>query len=238
MIELTNVCKIYGSSKVGLANESVKINTGEIVGILGANGAGKSTFLKAIMGLGELRRGKILVDGQPIEQQYDNIAFITEEGSYLPNLTPTQYGEFLADFFPKFDMEKYKKLLKYFDINPHYKIKTFSRGQKSKLEICAGFSKGAKYILLDEPFLGKDMFTRRDFIKMMITNLRTDETILLSSHFVEEIEHVIDRAIIFHEGRIRGDYYIDELHEENKQLTTIMKEISGYKEDKYKEIFE
>ncbi|MBU9720007.1 MULTISPECIES: ATP-binding cassette domain-containing protein [Bacillaceae] len=233
MIQLSFVTKLYNSNNFGLVIEELEIPTGEIVGVLGANGSGKTTFLKSVMGLGELKRGEVLIAGKPVMEQYHNIAFITEEGSYLSHLTPLMYGEFLSVFFPKFNMEKYIKLLKYFDINTKNKIRTFSKGQKSKVEICAGFSKGAKYILLDEPFLGKDMFTRQDFLKMMISILRTDETILISSHFVNEIENIIDRALIFERGRIQGDYYIDDLREEGKELSEVMKTISGYQENKY-----
>lgn len=166
------------------------------------------------------------------------MAFITEEGSFLPNMTPYEYGKFLAGFFPSFDTDRYSKLLEFFDIEPYRKIKTFSRGQKSKLEICAGFSKGAKYILMDEPFLGKDMFTRRDFLKLMISSLKSDETILISTHLINEIENFIDRAIILRYGRIKADFYIDDIRNEGKDLAPVMMAISGYKEDKYKKIFE
>ena len=238
MIELINVEKRYGTKSLGLYNESVTINSGEVVGILGENGSGKTTMLKAIMGLGEIQGGKILIDGRPVTEQYERMSFITEEGSFMPDMTPYEYGNFLAGFFPQFDTVRYNKLLEFFDIEPYKKIKTFSTGQKSKLEISAGFSKGAKYILMDEPFLGKDLFTRRDFLKLMVTSLKSDETILISTHLIDEIENFIDRAIILRYGRIQADFYIDDMRSKGKDLAAIMMEITGYKDDRYKEIFE
>lgn len=126
MIELKNVKKYYGMKSIGLYNESIVINDGEIVGILGKNGSGKTTMLKAIMGLCELQAGEILIDGKPVSGQYEKMSFITEEGSFFPGMTPYEYGCFLADFVPAFNMERYCNLLKFFEIEIHAKIRTFS----------------------------------------------------------------------------------------------------------------
>jgi ABC-2 type transport system ATP-binding protein len=238
MIELKNVTKYYGTQGLGLYKASVKINTGEIVGILGENGSGKTTLLKTIMGLGELIEGNVLIEGKSPSKMYDKMAFISEEGSYFPNMTPYEYGIFLSDFIKTFDIKRYNNLLKFFEIEPYKKIRTFSRGQKSKLEISAGFSKGAKYILMDEPFLGKDMFTRQDFLKLMVSSLKGDETILISTHLIGEIENFIDRAIILRFGRIVSDFYIDDMRNEGRTLASVMMEITGYEKDKYTKIFE
>ncbi|XEC96187.1 ATP-binding cassette domain-containing protein [Paenibacillus tarimensis] len=238
MIELRHVTKRYGGSGHGLYRESVTINNGEIVAVLGENGSGKTTMLKTIMGIGEIQGGEVLIDGSTVTGQYDKMAFITEEGSYLPDLTPDQFAAFLADFYSGFQMERFQKLSAFFEIPRHLKIKTFSRGQKSKLEICAGFSKGAKYILMDEPFQGKDLFTRRDFLKLMISSLKTDETILITTHLIDEIENVADRAIILRYGQIKADFYIDDMREKGKDLASVMAEISQYSDKKYKQLFE
>lgn len=237
MIELRDVEKTYGLKSLGLYNESITINDGEIVGILGENGSGKTTMLKAIMGLCEIQDGIILIDGKPVTQQYDKMSFITEEGSYFPDMTPYEYGYFWADFLSSFDMQRYTNLLKFFEIEPYKKIKTFSTGQKSKLEVSAGFSKGAKYILMDEPFNGKDMFTRRDFLKLMVSSLKNDETIIITTHLIDEIENFIDRAVILRYGRIKADFYIDEMREKGKTLADVMLEVAKYDENKYKDLF-
>jgi ABC-2 type transport system ATP-binding protein len=237
MIELKNVEKTYGLKSLGLYNESITINDGEIVGILGENGSGKTTMLKAIMGLGEIQSGEILIDGRPVIQQYEKMSFITEEGSFFPNMAPYEYGYFLADFIPSFNIDRYNNLIKFFELEPYKKIKTFSTGQKSKLEISAGFSKGAKYILMDEPFSGKDIFTRRDFLKLMVSSLKNYETILITTHLVDEIENFLDRAVILRYGRIKADFYIDDIRNEGKTLAEVMVEVTGYEENKYKKLF-
>jgi ABC-2 type transport system ATP-binding protein len=238
MIEMKDVRKYYGTAATGLSRVTLEIKTGEIVGLLGENGSGKTTMLKAIMGLTELTEGQVLIDGKPPAEMYKDMAFITEEGSYFPEMTPREYGEFLSVFFDRFDTERYEKLLKFFELEDYKKIKTFSNGQKAKLEISAGFAKRAKYILMDEPFLGKDTLTRRDFLKLMISSLREDETILISTHQLNEIENFIDRAIILRYGLVKADFCMDEIKEQGKSLSDIMMEVTGYDENRYKSLFE
>ncbi|MBP1995745.1 ATP-binding cassette domain-containing protein [Paenibacillus eucommiae] len=224
MIELKYVDKRYPASNAFLFINSLTINKGEIVGVLGENGSGKTTLLKAIMGIGELRNGEITIDGRPVKEQYERMAFITEEGSFLPDLTPVKYAQFLASFYPRFDQEYFKKLLKLYELPSDSKIKTFSKGQKIKLEISAGLAKQADYLLLDEPFAGKDIFSRSDSLKLMMSGLSGTETLLITTHLIDEIENIIDRAIILHKGIIRADVYIDDLREEGKSLAEVMHE--------------
>lgn len=238
MIELKLIEKKYRESSNVLFIEHLQIRAGEVTAVLGANGSGKTTLLKMMMGLGEdsMPYGIALVDGKPVQEQYEKLAFITEEGSYFPRMTAAQYGVFLGDYFPRFNRARYEQLLDFFELKHDVRIKTMSTGQRSKLEICAGFAKGAKYILMDEPFNGKDMFTRRDFLKLMVSSLKDDEAIIITSHLIDELENVIDRAIILHNGRIRADVMIDELREQDGSLPQLMAEKAGYNPDKYKDL--
>lgn len=238
MIELKHIWKSHGSHLSGFSQGSLTIQSGEIVGILGENGSGKTTLLKLIMGLGEVQEGEVRIDGQDVTTQYDQMSYITEEGSFFPAMTPHGYAVWLMKYFPRFDMERYKRLLRLFKLPTNVKIRTFSKGQKSKLEIAAGFSKGASYILMDEPFLGNDVQTRNDFLKLMISSLKGHETILIATHFNREIEHVLDRAIILRYGRIRIDQTIEEIHEQGETLEQLMNQVSRYDAEEYAKIFE
>ncbi|BBI35504.1 ATP-binding cassette domain-containing protein [Cohnella abietis] len=224
MIELKYVDKRYPSSNALLYVNNLTIHTGEVVGILGDNGSGKTTLLKAIMGIGEIQSGEVKIDGKPVTEQYERMAFITEEGSFLPDMTPRKYGQFLADFFPRFDQTHYTELIEAYELPSDRRIKTFSKGQKIKLEICAGLAKKADYLIMDEPFVGKDIFSRRDSLKRMISGLTGDETVLLTTHLIDEIENVIDRAIIVHKGLIRTDIYVDDMREQGLSLADVMLE--------------
>lgn len=228
MIEIKNLTKYYGRKRLGLYDVNLNIEEGQITGIFGRNGSGKTTLLKSIMGLCELNSGTILIDGKPAKEQYDRIAFITEEGSFFPWMTPEEYGAFLAEYFDRFDHGKYHKLLDFFKIDARARIRTMSKGQKAKVETAAGFSKGADIILMDEPFSGKDMVTRKEFLKLVNTSLRSNETIIIATHLVDDIENLLDRAVILQYGRVAADFYMDEIRQQGVSLAEKYLEAGEY----------
>ena len=123
---------------------------------------------EVITNLIDINIGDVTIDGEPVcGDVYNKLAYITEEGSYFNELTPNEHGDFFVNLFDGFDIERFNKLLNFFELPIDKKTKALSKGQRSKLEIAIGFSKSAKYILMDEPFMGKDIFTRRDFMKLV-----------------------------------------------------------------------
>lgn len=238
MLQLTGIHKVYPGGRIGLSIPSLTIPDGQVAAVVGANGSGKTTLLKTIMGLGELEEGTVTADGRPVREQYALMAFMTEEGSFPVRMTPRRYGEFLAGFYPGFDGVRYMRLLEFFELDPDMRMGRLSRGQRSKAEICAGFARGAKYLLMDEPFLGKDVFARRDFLKLMISSLKQDETIVIATHLADEIEHAVDRAVILQDGRIRMDIEMDDMRMQGLELSALMAEAAGYRPDRYKQFME
>ncbi|WP_040951319.1 ABC transporter ATP-binding protein [Gorillibacterium massiliense] len=224
MIELHYVEKKYVSGERALYIDHLTLNAGEIVGVLGDNGSGKTTMLKAMAGMGELTNGTITFDGKPVSERYADLAFITEEGSYLPQMTPHEYGEFLRGYFPKFDETYYEELLRFFQLDPSKKNRSLSKGQRAKLELAAGFAKRATYILMDEPFLGMDQTTRTGFLKMIAAGLTGEETLVISTHFTEDFANLFDRALLLHHGRIRDNVAVDDLRQEGKTLEQFLAE--------------
>lgn len=212
MIEVKNLQKTYRShgQTVGLLGADFTVPDGQIVGVLGENGAGKTTMLRCIAELLP-HKGTALLDGRPAGEQYGRISYITGEGSYYPALTVAAYGQLLADLHPAFDPARYAKFLEFFSLHGSDVIGHLSTGQRARVELAAGFAKRVPYYLMDEPFLGKDPFTRRDFIKLMSATLTGGETLLLSTHYIEDVDHFLDRALILHNGRIAEDLLLDTL---------------------------
>lgn len=101
--------------------------------------------------------------------------------------------------------------MEFFSLHGSDVIGHLSTGQRARVELAAGFAKRVPYYLMDEPFLGKDPFTRRDFIKLMSATLTGGETLLLSTHYIEDVDHFLDRALILHNGRIAEDLLLDTL---------------------------
>ncbi len=226
MIKLNSVCKYYAEN-VGLGKCDLEIRDGETVGILGANGAGKSTMLKLIAGLIQPTHGTVEIDGKPPEKLREDISYISEAGSYFTSMNGWEHMEMLARFYPRFDKTRFVKLMDFFNLPINKKAATMSKGERSKLECALGFSKGARILLLDEPFLGKDIFTRRDFLKSAAA-LLDGETLLVATHEIGEIESFIERAVIISGGQVRADVSLDELHESGLTLEAKLAEVCGY----------
>ncbi|MGC2872140.1 ABC transporter ATP-binding protein [Ihubacter sp. rT4E-8] len=231
MIEIKNVTKKYSGQKA-LNDISLAIPQGQIIGLFGENGAGKTTLMKCILGF--LRyQGNITLDSAPItHQNISRISFATGEHSFFSALTPQQHQEFYQMQFPGFRNKRYHGLMEFFQLPEKKALKNFSVGQQNQFEVILALSQGADYILMDEPFSGNDVFNREDFYKVLLGILEPEETILLSTHLLEEVEKFIDRAILIHRGTLAADTSMDKLDETGKTLLQFVKETYRYKQDR------
>lgn len=231
MIRLEHVSKSYHAKKA-LNDVSLTLPQGEIIGLFGENGAGKTTLMKCILGFIPYQ-GSITLDGKPISPaNITRISFATSEHSFFPTLTPTAHKQFYAEHFPKFSPKRFDALMDFFEL-PHNKpLKTFSTGQKNQFEVILGLSQGADYILMDEPFAGNDIFNREDFYKVLLGILEPNETVLLSTHLIEEVADFIGRAVLIRQGEIVGDVYLTDLEDQGKDLMTYIKETYHYRVDR------
>ena len=221
MLILENVKKLYSNNR-GLRSTSIQFREGEITGILGRNGSGKTTMLKAILNLLPLDEGWITLHNKPVEEQFEQIAFITEDGSFFPYMSAKEYGEFLTLYYPSFSMKRYFELLDQFEVSIFDTIKSLSKGQQLKVEISAGFAMNAKLIILDEPFTTLDIYAKEDTVRLLIEQVKEDVIILISTHNIEEIETVIDRCVVLDDGMIQEDIMMDELNESGKDLRALL----------------
>ena len=228
MIEIKNLTKKY-SGKKALDEVSLKIGRGEIIGLFGENGAGKTTLIKSILGLIRYD-GEITLDGEKVSpKNISRFSFATSEHSFFPNLSAAGHAEFYKEHFAAFNEGRFKGLMGFFELPMNKEIKGFSMGQKNQFEVILALSQGADYIFMDEPFAGNDLFNREDFYKVLSGILEPDETIILSTHLIEEVSGFIGRAVLIHKGKIIGDCEIDELETEGKSLVDYVKESYNYR---------
>ena len=231
MLELSKVTKHY-RSKTALRDVDLKVGPGEIVGLFGENGAGKTTLMKCILGYLH-HSGEITLDGAPVtHKNIARIAFATCEHSYFPDLTAQGHRDFYAAHFPTFREKRFQGLMEFFELPMGKPIRAFSTGQRNQFEVTMAMSQGADYILMDEPFAGNDVFNREDFYKVLLGILEPTETILLSTHLLEEVEAFIGRAVLLHQGKIVGDATMLDLEEQGKGLMEYVKETYHYRADR------
>lgn len=236
MLHIEHLTKDYGDAQ-GIFDLNYDCQKGEIIGLVGNNGSGKTTLIKAILQLFPVEEGVVTWNDQNIKDCFDDVAYITDSLSFIPDMTPKSYAGFMKDFYPKFNLERYFDILDHFEVNRKKRMRKMSKGQQLKVEIAAGFSQGAHLLLLDEPFSNLDVFSKQDTIKMMLSLLDDDETVLISTHNIEEIDHVIDRALILKNGKLVKDIYLEELHAQGITLKEYMNKIVAYDPNKVSRLF-
>ena len=231
MLEINHVSKKYGT-KEALRDVSLTLPRGQIVGLFGENGAGKTTLMKSVLGLIS-HEGTVTLDGAAISRaNIDRLSFATCEHSFFPALTPAAHRDFCAAHFPRFNGRRFQRLMEFFALPMDKKLRSFSAGMQNQFEVIMALSQGADYILMDEPFAGNDIFNREDFYKVLLGILTEQETVLLSTHLIEEVKDCISRAVLIREGAIVGDCTAEELEESGKDLMTYIKETYHYRPDR------
>ena len=226
MIDIINLSKKYGKVQA-LDDVSFQIKEGKIIGIFGINGVGKSTILKSIAGVIKPDKGKILIDGEEIDHKsYNKIAFIPDVDTYFPHLTIKESLEFMKEFYINWDEEKAYNMLKIFNLTDDQMISNLSKGNRARVKIILGFAQNAKYILLDEPFSGIDIFKREEFIKAMVEYISPNQSIIITTHEIAEIEEIVEEVIILHDGKVAFNFNVEEVRQnENKSIVDKMREV-------------
>lgn len=237
MLEIKNVSKSYSLSqrlrgKQALQQVDLSFRPGEIVGLFGENGAGKTTLMKCILGF--LRYdGSITLDNAPItHNNIERLSFATSEHSFFPNLSAEAHRQFYKEHFPQFIDKRFAGLMEFFELPMHKPLHSFSTGQKNQFEVILALCQGADYILMDEPFAGNDVFNREDFYKVLLGILEPHETILLSTHLIEEVSNFISRAVLIRQGQIVGDVLASELEDSSTSLMDYIKQTYHYSADR------
>ncbi|WP_419749782.1 ATP-binding cassette domain-containing protein [Terrisporobacter petrolearius] len=226
MIEVKHVKKKYKKVKA-LDDVSFNIEEGNITCILGVNGVGKSTILKVIAGLVKPNSGEILIDGEKFSQQtYNKLAFVTDIDIHFNHLNIKETFDLMKLFYKNWDEDRAYEMLSMFSLTDDKKISELSKGNKARVKIIIGFAQRAKYILLDEPFSGIDIFKREEFINAMLTLMEDDESIVITTHEIGEIEQIVDDVIILNNGKIEQIFNAEEVRQnEGKSILDKMREV-------------
>lgn len=219
IITIDNVCKNYKSKKA-LDNVSLSIKQAELFGLLGVNGAGKTTLIKILCGLTRKTSGTITINNFNLDKEIDKIKEIIDispqETSVANNLTVKENLEFFANIYNNNDVKTINEIIDIFNLNEvlNQRAKTLSGGYKRRLSIAIALISKPKILFLDEPTLGLDVFARRELWNI-IKILQKNITIILTSHYLEEIENLCDRVAILSNGKLLKTGTIEEI----KQIT-------------------
>jgi ABC-2 type transport system ATP-binding protein len=205
LISITGLNKSYGKKHV-VSDVSLSIHKGQIVGLVGPNGAGKTTCLQSLLGLTDFE-GDINVLGhhprKNREKMLNDVAYISDVAILPKWLKVTQALSYMNDVHPNFDIEKARTFLAKTNIDMNDKVKALSKGMVTQLHLSLVLAVDAKVLVLDEPTLGLDILTRRQFYTHLLEDFYTeDKCILITTHQIEEIEHILTDVAFIKEGKI------------------------------------
>jgi ABC-type multidrug transport system ATPase subunit len=229
MLVVNHVTKQYKKEKA-CDDVSFSLPDGGINVLLGPNGAGKSTIMKSIIGFLKYE-GDISVNGYPNKSVEAKrfIGYMPEIPSLYPNLTVGEHMEFVAKAYRLKDYEEYRdQLLKRFELDD--KVKKFgdelSKGMQQKLSLCCALLPRPSLLLMDEPMIGLDPHAIKELKKLMEEMRDNGQTLFVSTHIIDSMDMLWDRAIIMQKGRVKGDVTRSQLEQEHKTLEEVFFEIT------------
>lgn len=223
-VHVLNLTKQY-ANQLALDSISFELKPGEIVGLLGPNGAGKSTLMKLLTGYIKPTSGEVFVNNKELSK---NLKSIQQQIGYLPEHNPLytdmyvkEYLEFVAGLY-KLPASYVSPVIEQVGLTPevHKKIHQLSKGYRQRIGLAAAILHQPKLIILDEPTTGLDPNQLVE-IRSLIKELGKENTVLFSSHILQEIEAVCDRVILIHKGRIVHDMRLNHVNQQTEQLIEI-----------------
>lgn len=226
MIETVQVTKSF-SGITAVDHISAVIREGSVFGLIGTNGAGKSTFLRLLSGIYRPDEGSVTIDGQAVlENPQAKLSFFyISDDQYFPAATPLEVGNYYRLVYPAFNMERYKKLLAQFELEPSRKISTFSKGMKKQVSVLCGICAGTKYLFCDETFDGLDPVMRQAVKSLFAHELtERDLTPVIASHNLRELEDICDHVGLLHKGGILLSKDLDDMKVNIHKLQCVLRE--------------
>lgn len=222
VLRLDQIVKRYGRH-TALQKLSLESPAGQVIALLGDNGAGKTTALRILLGLLEADEGEAEVLGMDSRAQGEEIrrrvGYVPERPSLYPWMTVAEIGWFAAGFYPSGYLPNYHDLVRGFELPLQRKLKALSKGMLAKVSLALAMAHEPELLVLDEPTSGLDPLVRREFLESMVDVAATGRTVLLSSHQLGEVERVADVVAVLKQGRLMLYERLEDLKSRVQELT-------------------
>ena len=237
MIEAKNLTKRYDDI-VAVDHINAKIREGYVYGLIGTNGAGKSTFLRMACGILKPDEGTIQINGEDVFENpgvKEKFFYISDEQYFFPNATPKDMTVYYKSVYPAFDESRCYKLLESFNLDKKRKISTFSKGMKKQLSVILGICANTDYIFCDETFDGLDPVMRQA-VKSLFANDMAERNLtpIIASHNLRELEDICDHVGLLHKGGILLSKDLDDMKLNIHKIQCVLK--NGMKAEEIKEL--
>lgn len=225
-VELHEVTRCFGSV-VAIDNVSIRLPEQGLVGLLGLNGSGKTTLLNLMSGLLRPTSGSVTIGASKVTRQAGNqIAYVTDGQSLYSFYTIQETLDYAEKVYPDFERAAAEEIMSFLNFDKRKKVGHLSKGNKMQLNIAIGLARRVPVLLMDEPLAGLDPLVREEILKMFVHfGGIYEQTIVISSHEVSEIEPYLDYAIFMKKGKVMLYASAEELREEREQsMLTVMRE--------------
>lgn len=202
MLETKDLCKSYFKKKA-LNNLNLSLEKGKVLGLLGPNGSGKTTFIKIAVGLLRQSKGEILIHGMKPSVETKKIVSYLPDKNYLYKWMKIKDAvEFFNDFYEDFDKERCEELLKFMKLSKDLKVTALSKGMGEKLNLSLVLARKSRLYILDEPLGGVDPVAREQILDAIVQNYNEDSSMIITTHLVKDIERVFEDVAFIKEGEI------------------------------------
>ncbi|MCM3400453.1 ABC transporter ATP-binding protein [Oceanobacillus profundus] len=230
-IEVKNLSKKY-KEKAALNNVSFTLDEPKIYGLLGRNGAGKTTFMDILSGQILPSGGEILIDGEnPFDNQRltESICLIKEGNNFKKDLKIKNVLKIYSYFYPNWDQELAEDLIQEYNLSLNAKVKTLSKGMESALGITVGLASKAPITIFDEPYIGLDAPSRKRFYEIMLEEYQTEKrTIIFSTHLIDEVSLLFEEVLILREGSLVLQEEAETLRDNAISVSGSIEKVEGF----------
>lgn len=214
ILRAENLMKSYGSF-TALKNFNLQLGKGQIVGLLGPNGSGKTTFIKIVAGLLTASGGRVTVCGEePGVITKSKVSYLPERTYFNSWMRVSECLDYFCEFYSDFDRKLAEDMLADLKVPTDAKLKTLSKGTKEKVQLVLVMARRAELYLLDEPIAGVDPVARDYILSTIISNYRKDATVLISTHLITDVEKVLDTFVFIKNGSVATQGNVEELKAE------------------------
>ncbi len=222
IISVKNLTKLFGSVRA-INNLSLDIYPGQIFGLMGANGGGKSTLIRHWIGLYLPDKGTCTTFGGEAKklgpQELARIGYVHQEGKLIDWMSVTKLIRYVAAYYPTWNRDVETRYLEEFELDPKARVGKLSPGQRQMLAVLLAIGFEPELLILDEPAAAMDPLARRKFLELLLKMIQVEgRTIIISSHILTDIEKVIDHALVMDKGKMLCDTPIDDLREQYVRL--------------------
>ncbi len=227
ILECYGLTKSYNKMYNALNNLNLTLKRGQIIGLLGPNGSGKTTFIKLINDVLVPTKGEVRINGMTPGVETKKIISYLPERTYLDEtMKVKEIITYFSDFYDNFSADRAYKMLEDLQIDTNARLKTLSKGTKEKVQLILVMSRDADLYVLDEPIGGVDPAARDYILSTILNNYNENAAILISTHLIHDIENILDRVLFIKQGQLVLNATVDEIRtEQGKSVDALFREV-------------